>query len=404
MLTPFHGGFLLHPCPLELSFNYCSHACSFCFANHAAPNRETGITSLSNLLADYQNRTTLTARLLQAGYPVLVSNRVDPFAASNYQQAVPTLRTMTDLGIPYTIASRGGVGVDEVLSFAPRLVWYLSVNQDDDDLRKRIEPGAPTLDSRLQLAQKLVKRGDLVHLAINPYVPGWWRDFPRSLQPYRDLGITHAFLQMLHLNYRQEAELSAREKAAMGLDVIAEAKRKADLRDETALMAADAALIDMGFDVHNYHVSRRDGVYESFRSVYPKTFPIIDDYLNWVQANITDSAPVCRFEEFWRCLSPMLPVGTFSGVRDYLSVSNRKYCVEHQVPQTGTFRDVLKVIWGEPTMPCSPAGMDCFPYAGHVEKPQSTVFYDAGQLPYLYYRGSSAVPVGDIVEASEFFE
>lgn len=389
MLTPHHGGFLGYPFGLELSFNYCSHGCSYCFANHAAPHRETGIGQLQRLLADYQNRETLTAQLMQGQYLTLVSNRVDAFAQSNYQQAVPILRTMTELGLPYCMASRGGPGVDDVLSFAPRMVWYLSVCQDNDDLRKRIEPGAPSLSSRLALAEKLVKRGDIVHLAVNPYVPEWWDDFPRSLRPYRDLGITRVYVQLLHLNINQKLKMSPKERAAIDSGVMSRAMKNPRNVDHAPAFAACVQLANMGFRPHNFSDDYPDNAYAEYAEVYPRQalFPMATSFIDWCFARGEDQF-IVSFEEYRQCLSPALPKGVMTGIRDYVSVSNREFCVKNKVPQTGTYDTLLRIAWNFPLMQGSPLGFRFFAYLGEKNGKEEIIDEDENGNVLLVFRRS----------------
>ena len=91
MIVPYWGEFLVTPAPLELSLNYCSNACGYCFANLNEPDRRADMQALMRLLADYHDRSTYVAALLKAGYPTVVSNRTDPFANTNYRQTLAVL-------------------------------------------------------------------------------------------------------------------------------------------------------------------------------------------------------------------------------------------------------------------------------------------------------------------------
>jgi DNA repair photolyase len=137
-LKPLYGGLLKIPAPLELSGNWCAHACPYCFANLNSPTRTLDVKGVSRLLADYQNRNTIEGYLLRDGYPVIVSNHIDPFSASNYRQMVPFMETMTELGIPYSVQTKGGKGWEKVLEFMPIGVWYVSISFSDDETRKAI--------------------------------------------------------------------------------------------------------------------------------------------------------------------------------------------------------------------------------------------------------------------------
>lgn len=59
--------------------------------------------------------TNLAARLMREGYPVMLSNKVDPFAASNYKMTLPHLRLFKAKGIPVAFQTKGGKGIEEAL-------------------------------------------------------------------------------------------------------------------------------------------------------------------------------------------------------------------------------------------------------------------------------------------------
>lgn len=152
MIVPFYGEFLLHPIPLELSFGACSHRCAYCFVDANHPNGRPlakDINKIMRLLADYPNRETLTAKLLKAGYPVTISNRVDPFCGALHKDFLPIIQTMTELGIPIYFQTKGGFGIDKVLEYLPPSVWYVTVESLNDDVTRKISVGAPVLLSEL---------------------------------------------------------------------------------------------------------------------------------------------------------------------------------------------------------------------------------------------------------------
>lgn len=137
------GEFLISPIPLEISFNYCSHKCAVCFANLNKPERWFDAKTTMKTIQDAMSGNgRLVGELIRQGYPVLSSNRVDPFAISNYRQSLPVLQTLRDCGVPLSFQTRGGRGIDDILRGLPKSTWYISINQDDDALRKKMEPGA----------------------------------------------------------------------------------------------------------------------------------------------------------------------------------------------------------------------------------------------------------------------
>src|SRR4051812_27633493 len=110
MIYPYVGDFLLSPVPMQLSFNWCSHACSYCFANLNSPSRSFDLKEFQAQLKGIYSNSSLVSHLLRERYPVVISNLVDPFATSNYGVAIPIIEMLTDLGVPVTIQTRGGRG------------------------------------------------------------------------------------------------------------------------------------------------------------------------------------------------------------------------------------------------------------------------------------------------------
>jgi hypothetical protein len=78
-LKPLYGGLLKIPAPLELSGNWCSTNCPYCFANLNAPTRTLDVKGVSKLLADldYQESRLLPIEgLLDSGLNNLTSQQI----------------------------------------------------------------------------------------------------------------------------------------------------------------------------------------------------------------------------------------------------------------------------------------------------------------------------------------
>ena len=175
-LKPLFGGFLKIPLPLELSGNFCSHKCSYCFANLNSPTRTLDTKSVLNLLANFEKRKSLEASLLQLGCPVMISNHVDPFATSNYRQLVPIMKMMSELDIDYSVQTKGGKGWEEILEMLKPSVWYISISHDQETTRKQIEPAAPSIEHRYELIEAVASKGHTVIVGFNPCVEEWCLD------------------------------------------------------------------------------------------------------------------------------------------------------------------------------------------------------------------------------------
>ncbi|NJK46000.1 MAG: hypothetical protein HC933_18600 [Pleurocapsa sp. SU_196_0] len=241
-LQPYYGEFLVSPVPLELDMNYCAHSCNYCFANLNKRDRKINLTQITNLLNGFEERETLEAKLLKERYPVMISNHVDPFAASNYQQTVPLLELLRYHGIPVTIQTRGGRGIDDALELLEPSVWYISITFNDDAARRIVEPGAPTIQSRLELISQLRERGHRVVVGINPLEPEWMPDPASILNECASRGAEGAWIESLHLNPKQRDQMTPRERTAIGEAIIIRALRHTRGKIDAATAAQFRAL------------------------------------------------------------------------------------------------------------------------------------------------------------------
>lgn len=157
-LKVFFGEFGILPVPLELSGNWCSHSCSYCFVNAAVPQRQLDLKSVMSLLSNMDKRTGLDARLLRMRYPVNISNHIDPFSESNHKHMIPIMELMTGLDIPIYFQTRGGNegAIAKTLDFIKPSAFYVSIRHRAERL----------LSSQQKMLQKLgshYKRLDLGH-------------------------------------------------------------------------------------------------------------------------------------------------------------------------------------------------------------------------------------------------
>lgn len=352
MIYPFVGDWLNSPIPLQLSFNYCSHKCSYCFANLNAPGRTFDAKAFQTQLKGAEKNSDLVSTLLREKYPVLISNLVDPFATSNYKYAVPAIEMLTAMGVPVSIQTRGGKGIDDVLEFLPPSLWYISIPMLNDEVRKQVEPAAPSIPSRLELITKLKNKGHNVVVGINPTVESWWsgNDVDVLLDTLVQSGVTGIWLAGLHLNQRQIKVMPERDKELLGDATITQAMKDARKLSQETFNFVDGVKQKAwakGLYVKGLFEGEENYFFDAYTSVYPKTFPTLHTLTNWVWKNKPNDSPV-YYHEFKTLLEPFLPKGDFN-VSPYMRCMSAKLDDEVRADEgyKQSFEWLLNLSWND---------------------------------------------------------
>jgi DNA repair photolyase len=355
MIYPYVGDFLLSPIPLQLSFNYCSHKCSYCFANLNNPNRTFDIKSFQAQLKGIYSNNSLPSLLLREQYPVLVSNLVDPFATSNYSQAIPTLEMLATMGIPVSVQTRGGKGIDDVLSFLPKSIWYISIPMLNDDIRKQVEPGAPTIESRLMLIDKLKHAGHEVVVGINPtveeFVPG--NDGKTLINLLHQKGVPGIWLAAMHFNQKQLRVMPEKDRVRIGEVIIKKGLKNArNLQMECYkfLRSLKENALSLGMSVEGFWDGEVNNFFKPYQQIYSKTFPTYYDFINWCHEHKADGDKV-YYHEFEALMLQKL-IGGRHNISPYMTCMNRALDAEvrESVGYKHSFRWLLNLCWNEPRM------------------------------------------------------
>jgi DNA repair photolyase len=399
--TPFYGEFLVSPIPLELSFNYCSAACAYCFANLNKRNRRADIPATMNMLATYRERSTLTATLLQQGYPVLVSNRVDPFAVSNYRQFLPVLEVMCELGVPVAIQTKGGRGIDKALDLLKTpTVFYITIESDQDELVKKIAPGAPSITERLELIALLRSKGHQVVVGWNPCVPEWCKDEEAQLDRLKAAGVHGVWLQELHLNSNQTRKLKPKEIEALDPKLIKRASgKKADPTDvDYVNWVADEAC-ERGLNPFVMNQCRRSDFFAPFHECYEKTFPTMQDFVN-ACCDYLEPGAILTVDDFVDWLSPSMPAGAHQ-TGHYICSTNYNLCMTianedgEKWDHKKTYADILRMAWQDSRIKFSPGRNLGLQYA---VTPEGEDWVDENGYPVLVWNGNPSLEWNKIVK------
>jgi hypothetical protein len=284
-ISVYAGEILVSPAALECSLNWCSHDCSFCFANLASPDRKADLTQIFNLLADFQNRKSREAVLLQGGYPMLLSNRVDPFAGSNAKLTEPIWELCTELGIPLTWQTRGAHKpqqkiLDRIIAESPPQVWYISLSYPDDRIRQIVEPHAPSIDYRFALIEQLVDAGHVVNVALNPLTAEWMPEPEPVLDRLRDLGVWGTWIEALYMGSELEEKLSPAARTALTPELLTKVGAKGDPLDKALAQQAREYAAEIGLEPFSLEHEGPTGYFDPWHELYPNLMPYWQQVIN----------------------------------------------------------------------------------------------------------------------------
>jgi DNA repair photolyase len=305
MIDILTNGLLSSPVPIQYTGNYCSHNCSYCFANINNPSRKLDISKLTSQLKNYQKRNDLPSHFLREGYPLLISNNIDPFSKSNQPFVNELIFTLKDMGVPVSLATRGGVGWQEIADNITPSVWYVSIPYQNDDLRQKYEPNAPTLNERYELIDYVIKKGHKVLLSINPFNPEFAPNPIEIIKKAQSLGVKSVIVNKLHLTPVQQSNMTAKQKEVIGEELLEQAKGK----------KFTAEWLSLAMDMFNYcqenelnllgmDTGLKTNNFIEFKECYSKTLPTVFDFMNWCYDN-KNEGDLIYFDDFYNFFAPL---------------------------------------------------------------------------------------------------
>jgi len=347
MIEVFLGGYLFHPAALDYSGDTCLNGCVYCFANINKESREGNLKGAINSF--YKKKpTTYKDMLLAEGYPILVSNRSDPFTPKNQRESIALFTHLSERGNGVFIQTKTGPGMDECLDLMGNrrdMVVYITVTTMRDDIAAIVEPNAPPPSARLATAKRLHGKGYLVLIAVNPCTEAWMprKDLETLCKEMKKEGMNHICIEMLDIKQKRLSLLSEKRKACFGaaLETLG-AKNRDYVRECTQY------LIAKGFAVAKKGMPFRSSLFDDMKSRLGKTMPVMQDFVNYCFDKYP-SGTVLSYPEFE---SVIARDGIFTktisqnNIRDYLLRSGFVSWKDNQ--QIHSHKELLRVVWNDP--------------------------------------------------------
>lgn len=349
MFERFIGGYLFHPAALDYSGDTCRNGCVYCFANINQCEREG---NLAGAIKRFYKKEIVTYddMLLKEGYPILVSNRSDPFTPRNYRDTLALFTHLKNIPNGIFIQTKCGPGIDEALDLLgdKKPVVYITVTTIRDEIAKVIEPGAPLPSERLRIAKDLHKRGYLVLIAVNPCCEQWMpmKDLESLCDDLKKEGMKHVCIEMLDLSKNRMKVLSQSRKDRIGEAALADC---ASGRVRQYVRECTQYLIGAGMIVAKRGMPFKSAFFDDIQARLGKVMPTYQDFTNYCLDKYPDGS-VVTFAEFENviCAGGGIFTKTIrqNTIRDYLLRCGFVSWKENQ--QIHTHRELLRVLWNDP--------------------------------------------------------
>ena len=196
------------------TFRGCSHACVYCFARgtHAYLDLDTGRDFDREVVVKTNAVDVLRRELARPSWTrehVAMGTNTDPYqrAEGRYRLMPGVVEALAASGTPFSILTKGTLlrrDLDLLTAAATRVPVGIgvSVAVHDDDLQRRLEPGAPTVAARLELIRAVRAAGLPCGVFLAPVLPvltDTLRHLDRAIRSLADAGATGVTVVPLHL-------------------------------------------------------------------------------------------------------------------------------------------------------------------------------------------------------------
>lgn len=344
MFREYFGEFLIHPAAIEFTGDYCSHSCFYCFANLNAPNHKADKTMIATFLRTINDRDDNVALLMRKQYPVFISNHVDLFSTSN-KWLLDIVYILTEIGVPIIYQTRFGYNDADFhrVKSMQKALWQVTIETHDDDIAKKLSPGAPPISKRIENIKMLLKEGHLVTVNMLPFskyffggTDKWKENLENMLNMLMDIGVSGVWFNPLHLTTTQKRRIKKYPK-----DVLPEEQyNNADKVDAPSYEIFEV-FYDSGINFYSPYFPYRFNIFEGVEKLYPVRLPTLHEYWDGLE-----DGDLLSCEEFLDLFGHLYPEGVYN-LRNYLIINGYDETLKRYVlPTNFTYHDLVKMRWG----------------------------------------------------------
>jgi len=306
-----------------------------------------------NIITGKSKSNGLLNFLFKHGHPICISNRSDPFCATNINDTLAVLRILAQQPNGIFFQTKGGVGIDDALDILRGkrdVVFYITITTIRDDISSRMEPGAPLPGERIKLAKDLKKNGYEVIIAINPCFEPWMpeSDLIDLEENLLECGISHYVFQRLKVSWRDIKSFSPYRISQFSDDEMKKATEKTDKYFQFQVERQ----IAKGLNTVAFGMPYKTGFFKSIHASLPRSLNNLYSLIN----NLNEPREV-RFEEYRDVmLFGSEHLLSFSGLEipKYILNQNRAVWKNPKRQKIRMFEQLLNVFWNDNGMSASP--------------------------------------------------
>lgn len=336
MFRVYAGEFLINAAAVELDGEYCSHSCFYCYANIGKPNRTADIKGITRQLANLHDDQSTEAVLIKQGYPVIISNHVDPLSRSNsFMQ--PVIHSMYEAGHSVILQTKLADDISAVVSDDEKILWCVTIETDRDDFAKKVAPGAPDITTRLKHIEKLTATGHKVVVLMCPYVSAWFEDIAGLVAHLKGIGVSGIWAEPLHLS-RKAYSTEVKKKEILTPDQLQDAYKSIWYPEWLIKSCKEEKL-----PFFSSCAGAFGNIYAGIEKLYPNRMPSVQEFFGKSKFKEFD---VIEFADFMKYAAPLLPKGVFN-IREYLGQTKHdEFLAKYKLPNNLTFEQLAGISWG----------------------------------------------------------
>lgn len=153
----------------------CQHNCGYCYARSLLDFRKLWNPAYPSIANVNKIRHAIRTKL-KPGEIVRLGGMTDCFQPLEKENRITlqTIKALNEAGVGYLIVTKNDlVAEPEYLEAMDGNLAHIqvSITCTDDDVRRRIEPGAPSPDRRIKAVEKLQEEGFDVAVRLSPFIP-----------------------------------------------------------------------------------------------------------------------------------------------------------------------------------------------------------------------------------------